>query len=138
MKAKGQPRAAKERGPNRPRQWKENNRWSCSYNTDAEIMAFVCADLADLNKKAGMTSLPPRQYNHKATQARQDLRRLDVMQQLDYQSGSHHSAALLCPLVERCGCPCEARIEETPGQCILFKNHPEHTAAGRQLLIPFR
>ena len=34
----------------------------------------------------------------------------------------------LCPLVERCGCPIEAKIEETPGQFILYI-HVEHTAA---------
>ena len=35
--------------------------------------------------------------------------------------------SLLCPLVERCRCPCEAKIEESPGQFILYV-HAEHTA----------
>ena len=38
------------------------------------------------------------------------------------------NTTLLCPLVERCGCPCEAKIEETPGQFILYI-HAERTAA---------
>ena len=63
--AKGQARAAKARGPNSTRQWKEYNLLSHSDNTNAEIMAFVRADLADLNKKAGITSLPPRHYDRK-------------------------------------------------------------------------
>ena len=38
---------------------------------------------------------------------------------------------LVCPLVERCGWPCEAKIEETPGQFILYI-HAEHTSADHQ------
>ena len=34
----------------------------------------------------------------------------------------------LCNLVERCCCPCEAKIVEMPGQIILHI-HAEHTAA---------
>ena len=38
------------------------------------------------------------------------------------------NTTLLCPLVERYGCPCAAKIEETPGQFILYV-HAEQTAA---------
>ena len=38
------------------------------------------------------------------------------------------NTTLLYPLVERCGCPCEAKIEETAGQFILYI-HAEHTSS---------
>ena len=38
------------------------------------------------------------------------------------------STTLLCRLLERCGCPCEAKIEEAQGQFLLYI-HEEHTAA---------
>ena len=37
-KGSGQVPAAKQRGPNRTREWKEFNLWSCSDKPDAEIM----------------------------------------------------------------------------------------------------
>ena len=80
-------------------------------------MAFIRADLADLNKKAGITSLPPRHY---------DRKRGNILCNRMYShtwstnKGYMQNIALLCPLVEHCGCPCEAKIEETPGQFILY------------------
>ena len=41
--------------------------------------------------------------------------------------GAVNNTSLQCPLVERCGCPCVAKIEESPGQFILYV-HAEHTA----------
>ena len=38
------------------------------------------------------------------------------------------NTTFLCPLVERCRCPCKAKVEETQGQYILYM-HAEHTAA---------
>ena len=75
--AEGQARAAKARGPSSTSQWKEYNRWLCQDNTMPKIMAFIRADLADLNKKAGISSA--------ASLERQHLRRLDVPPQLEYQ-----------------------------------------------------
>jgi len=69
-KGNGQAPAAKQRGPNRTREWKEFNWWSRSDNSDAEIMSFIRADLAELNKKAGITSLPPRECGHTYTACR--------------------------------------------------------------------
>ena len=123
--AKGQARAAKARGPNRSRQWKEYNRWSRSDNTDAEIMEFIRADLADSNKKAGILSLPPRHYDCKRGNMYGDWMYRHTW---STNKGYMQNTTLLCPLVERCGCPCEAKIEETPGQFILYI-HAEHTAA---------
>ena len=125
VKAKGQARAAKARGPNSTRQWKEYNQWSRSDNTDAEIMAFIRADLADLNKKAGITSLPPRHYDRKRGNIYGDWMYRHTW---STNKGYMQNTTLLCPLVERCGCPCEAKIEETTGQFVLYI-HAEHTAA---------
>ena len=52
------------------------------------------ADLADLNKKAGITSLPPRHYDRK----RGNIRRLDVPPQLEHQQGLH--AKYRAPIIE--------------------------------------
>ena len=111
-KGNGQAPAAKQRGPNRTREWKEFNRWSRSDNSDAEIMSFIRADLAELNKKAGITSLPPRHYDSK----RGDMYG-DWMYRHSWSThkGSIINTTLLCPLVERCGRPCEAKIVEMPG-----------------------
>ena len=43
--------------PNRPLEWNEYNRWAHADHTDKEIMAFILADLAKLNNKAGITCL---------------------------------------------------------------------------------
>ena len=130
--AKGQARAAKARGANRTRQWKEYNRWSRSDNTDAEIMAFIRADLADLNKIAGITSLPRRHYDRKRGNIYGDWM---YHHSWSTNKGYMQNTTLLCPLVERCGCSCEAKIEETPGQFI-FYIHAEHTAADNKTTIP--
>ena len=44
------------------------------------------------------------------------------------QDGTIINTTLLCPLVERCGCPCEAKIVEMPGHFTL-RIHAKHTAA---------
>ena len=121
--SKPQP-AKRMKRPNRPREWKEYNRWSRAQHTDTEIMAFIRAALAELNKKAGITSLPPRH---------QDRKKGDIYGDWMYRTawttckGAVNNTSLQCPLVERCGCPCEAKIEESPGQFILYI-HAEHTA----------
>ena len=89
------------------------------------IMAFIRADLAGLNKKAGITFLPP---------LHNDCKRGNIL--CDWMcshswitnKGYMQKTTLLCPLVERCGCPCEAKIEETHGQFIPYI-HAEHTTA---------
>ena len=124
-KGNGQAPVAKQRGPNCAREWKEFYRWSRSDNSDAEIMSFIRADLAELNERAGITSLPPRHY---------DSKRGDIYWDWMYRhcwsthKGSIINTTLLCPLVERCCCPCDAKIVEMPGQFILHI-HAEHTAA---------
>ena len=57
--------AKRIKGPNRPREWKECNRWACVNHIDVQILAFIRADLAELNKKAAITSLQPRHQDSK-------------------------------------------------------------------------
>ena len=59
--------AAKQKGPNRTGEWKEYNWWSRPDHSDSdpEITSFIRADLAELNKSDGITSLPPRHYDRK-------------------------------------------------------------------------
>ena len=83
-----------------------------SDNTDAKIMEFIRADLADLNKKAGITSLLPRHYDSKRGNIYCDWMYRHTW---SANKGYMQNTTPLCPLVERCGCPCEAKIEETPG-----------------------
>ena len=110
-KGNGQAPAAKQRGPNRTREWKEFNRWSRSDNSDAEIISFIRADLAELNEIAGITSLPPLHF---------DCKRGDIYGDWMYRhscsthKGSIINTKLLCPLVERCGCPCEPELWTCP------------------------
>ena len=88
-------------------------------------MAFIFADLANLNKKADITSLPQRHY---------DCKKGNIYCNWIYlyswstNKGYMQNTMLLCPPVEHCGCPCEAKIEEMPGQFILYI-HAELTAA---------
>ena len=42
--------------------------------------------------------------------------------------GYVHNTTYQCPLLERCGCPCVAKIEESPEQFILYIQK-EYTAA---------
>ena len=86
-------------------------------------MVFIRAALAKLNKKAGITSHPPRH---------QDCKKGDIYGDWMYRTswttckGAVSNTSLLCPLVERCGCPCEAKIVESPSQFFLYV-HAEHT-----------
>ena len=89
---------------------------------------FIRADLANLNKKACVTSLPgpPRLY---------DRKRGNIYCNWMYRHrlstntlGYKQYTTLLCPLVESCGCPCDVKIEETSGQIILYIPE-EHSAA---------
>ena len=57
--------AAKQRGPNCTREWKEYNWWSRSNYSYPEIMPFIRAVLAELNKRAGITSFPMRHNDSK-------------------------------------------------------------------------
>ena len=124
-KGNGQAPATKQRGQNRKKEWKEYNWWSRSDHSYAEIMTFICADLAELNKRAGITSLLPRLY---------DCKRGNIYGNWMYRhswsthNGTIINTTLLCPLVERCCCPCEAKIVEMPGQFIR-QIHAEHLAA---------
>ena len=63
------PQPAKQmKHPNHPREWKEYNNWARPKHTDMKIMAFIqiyWAAVAVLNKKAGITSLPPRHQDGK-------------------------------------------------------------------------
>ena len=63
LKGIGQAPAAKQRGPDRTREWKEYNLWSRSYHSDAEFVSFIRAarsfiraDLAELNERSGINS----------------------------------------------------------------------------------
>ena len=109
---------------NRPREWKEYNHWARAKHTDMEIIAFLWAALAELNKKAGITSLPPRH---------QDGKKGDIYGDWMYNTlwttckGAVYNTSLLCPLVGSCCCPHEAKIEELQGLFILYV-HAEHTA----------
>ena len=107
--AKGQARAAKARGPNSTRQWKEYNLLSHSDNTNAEIMAFVRADLADLNKKAGIISLLVTTIARQATYTATGCAATVGAPTL----ATYKIPGSYVPLLT-CGCSCEAKIEETP------------------------
>ena len=92
FKAKGQAQAAKARGPNRTRQWKEYNRWSPSHNTYvAAFMSFIRADL-DLNKKDGITSL--QLYDRKRGNIYGDW---TYRHSWNTNNGYIHNTTLLCP-----------------------------------------
>ena len=133
MKGNGQALTAKQRGPNNTREWKEYDRWSRSNHSIAEIMPLICADLAELNKRQYITSLPPRHYDHKRGSIYGDVPTqlygdVPPANQLVHAKGTIINNALLCPLVERCCNPCESKIVEMQGKFILHI-HTEHTAA---------
>ena len=92
--------------PNRTRRWKEYNRWLRSDNTDPEIMAFIRAELVQFNKKAGITSLPPRHYDCKIGNIYCDWM---YRHNWNTNKGYMQNTTLLCPLVERCGCPLRSK-----------------------------
>ena len=87
-------------------------------------MAFIRAHLAELNKIAGITSLLQRHYDRKRGNIYGDWM---YCHSWSTNKGYRQNITLLYPLVERCGCPCKAKIEETPGQFILYIL-AEHTA----------
>ena len=86
---------------------------------------FISADLVELNKRAGISSLPPRHYDRKLGNIYGDWTYRHSWSTL---KGTIINTTLLCPLVEGYTCPCEAKIVEMPGQFILHI-HAEHTAA---------
>ena len=122
------PKEKKKRAPNQLRQWKEYSRWSRSDNTDEEIMALIRADLSELNTKAGITSLPSRHRDRKKGNMYGDCM---YRHSWSTGKGAIRFTSLLCPLVQRCGCACEVKIEEAPGRFILYV-HAEHTADDHQ------
>ena len=61
----GQATAAKQSGPNCAQEWKEYTR-SDHYNVEMmSLFAQTWLTKPDLNKRAGITSLPTRQYDRK-------------------------------------------------------------------------
>ena len=86
---------------------------------------FISSDLDELNKRAGISSLPPRHYDRKLGNIYGDWTYRHSWSTL---KGTIINTTLLCPLVEGYTCPCEAKIVEMPGQFILHI-HAEHTAA---------
>ena len=103
--------AAKQKGPNCTGEWKEYNWWSRPDHSDSdpEITSFIRADLAELNKSDGITSLPPRHY---------DRKRGNIYGDWMYRNSwsTHKDAIINTTLL--CGRPCEAEIVEMPGQFI--------------------
>ena len=94
-------------------------------------MAFIHADHAHLNKKAGHTSLPQRHYDSKRSNIYCDwIYSSSWSTNKGYMQNTTLLTSLLFPqgLVEHCGCPCEAKFLETPDQFILYI-HAEHTSA---------
>ena len=91
-----------------------------------EIMAFIRAALAELSKKAGNTSLPPR---------KQDRKKGDIYGDWMYRTScttckgavNNTSFCVVLLSVAAVQCPCDAKIEESPSQFI-FYGHAEHTA----------
>ena len=70
-------------------------------------------------------TLPPRHYDR--TRGKNNGNSM-YLHGWSTNKGYVHNTTHLCPLVERCGCPCEAKIEESPEQFIIYI-HKEYTAA---------
>ena len=90
-------------------------RWTALASSRVEVL---------LNKKAWITSLPPRHQDRKKGDIHWDWM---YHTSLTTCKGAGNNTSLPCPLVERCGCPSKAQIKESPGQSIPCV-HAEHTS----------
>jgi hypothetical protein len=113
--------AKKKKNVNKLRDWIEAKRWQRTDHSDQDIEVLVRAELDALNRSAGIMHLPG---------AHQD--RVNKYGDFQYRrswasKGDVMNFLCACPLRERCGCECEAKIAYQPAVVILFF-HKAHSA----------
>ena len=113
------------------REFKEHMRWHRSDASDADIYGLLRYELQELNKQAGVHFVR-RHTDRKQGDLYGDwiLRR-----QWTTNKGSILNTIVQCPLVKRCGCPCQVKIVQTATQIIMSiadihtaQNHVEDKA----------
>jgi len=116
------PPPKKKKKENKPRDWKEVERWQRDNHTDEDIDVFIRKHLDDLNRSAGILSVPGAHKNRVNKYG-------DFQFRHKWQSsqGKVMNDSASCPLKDRCGCECEAKIMRTSEEVILFF-HKAHTA----------
>ena len=116
------PPPKKKKKENKPRDWKEVKRWQRDNHTDEDIDVFIRKHLDDLNRSAGILSVPGAHKNRVNKYG-------DFQFRHKWQSskGKVMNDSASCPLKDRCGCECEAKIMRTSEEVILFF-HKAHTA----------
>ena len=113
------------------REFKEHMRWHRSDASDADIYGLLRYELQELNKQAGVHFVR-RHTDRKQGDLYGDwiLRR-----QWTTNKRSILNTIVQCPLVKRCGCPCQVKIVQTATQIIMSiadihtaQNHVEDKA----------
>ena len=97
-------------------------RWQRADYLDDDIDVFVRKELDDLNRSAGILAFPGAHKNRNNKYGDFQYRR-----QWESNNGRVVNNLAVCPLKDRCGCPCEAKIVHTALEVILYL-HMAHTA----------
>ena len=117
-----EPPMKKKKGQNLPRDWKEVNRWQRADYSDEDIDVFIRKELDDLNRSAGILAYPGAHKNRNNKYGDFQYRR-----QWQSNNGRVLNNLAVCPLKDRCCCPCEAKIVHTELEITLYL-HMAHSA----------
>ena len=116
-----EPPVKKKKKINKKREWIEAKRWNRDDHSDKDIEAFVRAELDELNRSAGIMHLPGAHKDRVNKYGDFQYRRTWT------SKGDVMNFSCACPLRERVGCECEAKISFHPKFVILFF-HKAHSA----------
>ena len=99
------------------------NQWD---HTDKETIAFIQAALAELNKKAGIISLPSRHQDGKEGDICSDVTAIRCFTLHRQLASSPSTAPPCCVLLLSVAGPCKAKLSSCQASLILYV-HEEHT-----------
>jgi hypothetical protein len=113
----------KKKRANLSRVFEEIDRWDRGDHSEEEILVFIRKHLDDLNRSAGIVSIPGSHKDRKSMYGDFQFRRKWAT-----NNDKILNTIVSCPLRDRCKCQCQAKITDTPEQTILYVADA-HTAA---------
>ena len=113
----------RKKSANIAREFEEYDRWDRTDTSDEDILAHIRRHLNELNQSAGIQALPGSHKDRTNLYGNFQFRR-----KWESNGGKVLNTILSCPLRNRCGCQCQAKIVEQPTTTVLFIAD-QHTAA---------
>jgi hypothetical protein len=110
----GECRVRKKRAPAKQREWIEYGRWDRDSFTQEDIDTKIGNIMNELNRDAGLTTIRGSHKDRKSLYGDFQFRR-----EWFSHKGLIHNMVGSCPMRDRCGCQCEAKIVKDATRVVL-------------------